>query len=307
MRASIVIETPGLLTTIQDRGRWGLQDRGVPVAGPMDPWAFRAAQALVGNDDGEAALELTLVGPTIRFTAAARFALAGAVWDSSLDDGRRVVCGEVYDVAPGSRLRIGSARRGSRGYLACAGGLETPVVLGSRATHVSTRLGGLDGRALRAGDIIEIGTRTGEARPFRPDVWDEPSGDGARVRVLRGPQVDAFPPETLDAFVRERYVVTPQSDRMGYRLEGRPLSHTGSADIISEAVTCGTIQVPYDGQPIVLMADRQTTGGYPKIATVIAADVGVVGQLAPGAWLAFAWCDRHEAATALLARERAFL
>lgn len=307
MRPAVRVLAGGLCTTVQDRGRWGWQTHGVPVSGPMDPWAFRAGQALVGNSESEAALECTITGPTVQFTADTRIALTGARWDAALETGDRIAGDRAYDVRAGSVLRVGRALRGARGYLACAGGFDTNVVLGSRATHVGVRLGGVEGRALRDGDVIALGSRVGAARPCRIAQWGEPPTGGARVRILRGPHADWFSPGSIDAFTRDRYVVTPESDRMGYRLEGRALSHKGEADIISEAVTLGTIQVPADGQPIVLMADRQTTGGYPKLATVIAADIGIVGQLAPGAWVAFEWCSRQEAAAALLARERAFL
>ncbi len=273
----------------------------------MDPWAFRAAQALVGNAESEAALECTVTGPTVQFTADTRIALTGAVWEATLDDGSRLAGARAHLVRAGAVLRVGRATRGARGYLACAGGFDTAVVLGSRATHVGARLGGFEGRALREGDVITLGSRVGAARAVRTAEWGEPPTEGARVRVLRGPHAAWFSSESIDAFAEGRYLVTQESDRMGYRLEGPALSHKGEADIISEAVTIGTIQIPGDGRPIVLMADRQTTGGYPKLATVIAADVGVVGQLAPGAWVAFDWCSRQEAAAALLARERAFL
>jgi biotin-dependent carboxylase-like uncharacterized protein len=248
-----------------------------------------------------------MFGPTVQFTADTRIALTGATWEAALDDGSRIAGNRVHDVRAGAVLRVGRAVRGARGYLACAGGFDTAVVLGSRATHVGARLGGVDGRALRAGDVIALGSRVGAARPCRTSEWGEPPADGARVRVVRGPHADWFSSASIDVFTAARYVVTPESDRMGYRLDGRALSHGGEADIISEAVTIGTIQVPGDGRPIVLMADRQTTGGYPKLATVIAADIGMVGQLAPGAWVAFEWCSRQDAAAALLARERAFL
>lgn len=306
MKARVRVLAAGWLTTVQDQGRWGWQDRGIPVAGPMDPWSFRAAQALVGNTVHEAAFELTLVGPSLQFTESARFALVGGSWEATLGDGSPVRADRSYDVRPGTILQVGRAQSGARGYVACAGGLDVPAVCGSRSTHVRSAMGGVEGRALRAGDEIPLGPRIRAPRVFRPSAWPNSQPGVPRVRILPGPHADSFA-HALDTFVSATWRIMPQSDRMGYRLEGPSLSRTVDADIISEAVTMGTVQVPRSGQPIVLMADRPTTGGYPKIGTVIRADLGVLAQLAPGDALQFAWCSRQEAVAALLARERAFL
>lgn len=310
MSGAFEVIAPGLLTTIQDRGRWGWQDHGVPVAGPMDPWAFRRALALVGNAEDAAAIEFTLTGPVLRFDGDTRVAVSGGAWEIQLDPPsggtRSLTMDHAHECPRGSTLRIGACRAGARGYLACAGGIDTPQVLGSRATDLSSGLGGLGGRALRAGDRVPIGSHAVSAAT-PPVRKDETQATTTRVRVLPGPQFVDFSASARAAFVQEPYVVGADSNRMGYRLNGPPLSVVSNADIISEAVTFGTIQVPPSGQPIVLMADRQTTGGYPKLGTVIAADLGVLGQLAPGAPVEFTWCSWQEAISALLARERAFL
>jgi antagonist of KipI len=296
---------PGMLTTIQDEGRWGYQSRGVPVGGPMDPLSHRLANALVGNRRTAAALEITLLGPELEFEDQRVIAVTGADFELTLD-GRPAQSGSPFMVAAESRLRFGTRRRGARAYLAVQGGMAVPPVLGSRATHV---ISGVGGRPLKAGDRLSLGpveaaARTGTA-PADPLV---PLPEGiARVRVLPGPQTDAFAPQALDALQSAAYIVGQQSDRMGFRLEGPRLEHARSADIISDATPLGVLQVPASRQPILLMADRQTTGGYPKIATVVTADIPLAGQLGPGDRIAFAVCTPLEAMAALIAQEQALM
>ncbi len=299
---------PGLLTTVQDHGRWGFQGSGVPVAGPMDDYAFRLANLLVGNDERAAGLEVTLVGPEIEFEGEAVFAVAGAEFTLTLDDAS-VRAHAPCRAGKGARLRFGARRRGARAYLALAGGLDVPVVLGSRATHVLSGMGGVDGRPLAAGDRLPLappapdGGRLGHRLASPPPMPD----GGARVRVVWGPHTERFDVRSQMALQAGRYIITADSNRMGYRLEGPELTHAGGADLISEAMPIGGLQVPASGQPILLMADRQTTGGYPILGTVITADLPVVGQLAPGDWLEFEACDLPEAMGALIARERSLL
>jgi antagonist of KipI len=211
--------------------------------------------------------------------------------------------------AAGSRLKFGARVRGARAYLAIAGGIDVPPVLGSRATHVISAMGGMAGRALRAGDQVPVGSaRTPQrtASPLSDPVSPLPDGQ-ATVRVLPGPQAERFAPDALDVLQSAPYVIAQNSDRMGFRLEGPRLVHSGSADIISDATPLGVLQVPAAGQPILLMADRQTSGGYPKLATVIAADVPVAAQLAPGDRLSFQVCTPQVALGALIAQERVLL
>jgi len=290
--AHVIIERPGMLTTVQDLGRWGYQHLGVPVAGPMDSYSHRLANRLVGNPDEAAALEVSVVGPDVRFEQDVTFVVAGASFPLDLD-GAAIPTHVACCASGGSRLRFGRSARGARAYLAVAGGLDVPAVLGSRATSLVSRLGPLGGRPLKAGDRLPVGSVRG--RPLdRGTPLPLPRG-GATVRVLWGPQDDAFTPAARDAFASSRFVITPQSNRMGFRLSGPILAHETSADLLSEATPLGSIQVPASGQPILLMADRQTTGGYPKIATVIAADVPLAGQLDAGDWIAFAPCTLDEA------------
>ena len=296
----------GMLTTIQDRGRWGYQSRGVPVAGPMDPCSHRLANALVGNDPGAAALEITLVGPALEFEDERIVAVAGAEFDVVLD-GRSVPHLAPFLVAAGGHLRFGGRRKGTRAYLAIAGGIAVPLVLGSRATHVLSAMGGLNGRALKSGDVLPLGEAGGRTSKRAAEAIVPLPDRQARIRVLPGPQTDYFSAGALDVLQSAPYAIAQQSDRMAYRLDGPRLSHARGADIISDATPLGVLQVPASGQPILLMADRQTTGGYPKIATVITADMALAGQLGPGDTLTFVACTPLEAMAALIAQERAVM
>ena len=300
---------PGMLTTVQDRGRWGLQSRGVPVAGPMDPCSHRLANALAGNDADQATLEVTLVGPELEFDDDRLVAVAGAEFELTVDGRPAPMCAALH-VANGSRLRFGRRSRGARAYVAIAGGISLPKILGSRATHLISAMGGLGGRALKAGDELPLGQpirlpRTSRAMPREP-VLTIPEGR-ATVRVLPGPQGEYFATGALDALQSAPYTIASSSDRMAFRLEGPALAHARGADIISDATPLGVLQVPASGQPILLMADRQTAGGYPKIATTISADIGLAGQLGPGDMISFAVCSPREAMAALIAQERALM
>ena len=307
LRALTVVR-PGLLTTVQDLGRWGHQAAGVPVAGAMDTYSLRLANGLVGNPESAAALEVTLLGPTLRAESPLVVGVAGAMFDLHVDD-RPVPHGAPVALAAGSVLRFGDRRTGARAYLAVAGGIETPLVLGSRATHVVSRMGGLGGRALIAGDVLPVAAHA--ARPARRATRAPlplASAPGARrLRVLLGPQDEWFTVSSLDALLGGTFSVSSKSDRMGFRLEGPVLTTKRSGELVSEPVAFGAIQVPAGGAPILLMADRQTAGGYPKIATVITADLPLAGQLAPGEAVRFAACTRAEARSALIARERDLL
>ena len=300
---------PGLLTTVQDLGRWGYQAAGVPVAGAMDSYSLRLANGLVGNPETAAALEITLLGPALRADAPLVIAVAGAMFDLQVDD-RPVPHGAPVEVAAGSVLRCLERRAGARAYLAVAGGIETPAVLGSRATHVVSRMGGLDGRALVAGDVVPVAPPggTGAVRRATRSPWPLAQAPGARrLRVLLGPQDEWFTVSSVDALLGGTFSVSSKSDRMGFRLEGPALTTKRPGELVSEPVAFGAIQVPSGGAPILLMADRQTAGGYPKIATVITADLPLAGQLAPGEAVRFAACTRAEARSALIARERDLL
>jgi antagonist of KipI len=301
---SLRVIRAGLHTTVQDTGRWGFQSQGVPVAGAMDLFAHRLANALVGNEPSAATLEITLTGPELRFEDERTIAVAGGRFDLTIDGSP--IAGEMpVVVGSGSVLRFGERRRGARAYLAVSGGIDVPVVLGSRSTHVPSRSGGLRGRPLAAGDVVPLGP----ARARRRGGMRAPAGgrqDG-RLRVLPGPQQDRFADRALVALQSAPYVVQPESNRMGFRLSGPPLELRSTSDIISEPAPIGALQVPASRQPILLMADRQTAGGYAKLATVITADIGIAAQLAPGDEVRFAVCTHGEALAALIAQERAIL
>jgi antagonist of KipI len=296
---------PGLQTTVQDLGRWGRQALGVPVAGPMDPFSHRLANLLVGNAINAATIEITLIGPELEFSADTTIALCGADFDVSAN-GQPVSRGVTTPIASRTRLIFGRRRAGARAYLAIAGGFQTPVVLGSRATHLVSRMGGLEGRALIAGDRLPYVTAPGRAVRRAPGLT-LPANGRAHLRLLPGPQADWFAQSAMSALTGVSFRVSPRSNRMGFRLEGPPLPRSKAGEPISEPLAFGALQVPSAGEPILLMADRQTTGGYPKIASVIAADLPIAGQLAPGDFIEFALCSRQEAASALIARERPLL
>jgi len=304
----ITVVTPGLLSTIQDLGRWGSQDRGVPVAGPMDAVSHRRANAAVGNRMDAATIEVTLIGPELRFEENATIAVAGADLAATIG-GRPVPLGRPVHAGKGESLRFGSRRAGARAYIAAAGGIATMPVLGSRATHVLSAMGGLDGRPLAAGSRIPLSpaSQPMRAQPSTLAAGEHPGGQPVTLRVLRGPQDDFFDVAAFDALESSTFTISPQSNRMAYRLTGGRVPRLPDREMISDATVIGGVQVPPSGDPILLMADRQTSGGYPQIATVITADLPVAGQLAPGDTMRFRVCTRREAIAALLKEEGPFV
>ena len=299
------VERPGLLTTVQDLGRAGRQREGVPVSGAMDPFALQVANLLAGSPRGAAALEITLLGPRLHVLAGCVVALCGADLTARLDDDPLPLWKSVR-LQPGQTLRFGTPRAGARAYLAVAGGLSVPEVLGSRSTFLRGGLGGFAGRALQSGDVLAgVGESTGPVGWGLSPAAIPSYPREVTVSVLLGPQEDAFTAWGLDTFLSAVYEVTHESDRMGYRLSGPTIQHRpGGADILSEAVPLGVVQVPPSGQPLILMADRQTVGGYAKIATVISADISRVAQLAPGDKISFCPTSLADAHARLLAQER---
>jgi biotin-dependent carboxylase-like uncharacterized protein len=294
---------PGLLTTVQDLGRWGHQQSGVPVAGPMDMFSHRLANHLAGNAVDAATLEVTLIGPELRFEADTAIAVCGAAFEVTCDR-EKVPIGMSIQVRHGQIVHFGRRHTGARAYIAVAGGgVLTPPVLGSRSTHLVSHMGGLGGRALRAGDELPV-TAGASCTATRAEGLTIPAGGRVRVRVTPGPQDDWFAEAAWQALTSVGFRVSPRSNRMGYRLQGPPLSRAREGETISEPVTMGAIQVPLAGEPILLMADRQTAGGYPKIGHVISADWCLAAQLAPGDFIEFDRCSAVDAVTALIARER---
>ncbi|RDW20003.1 KipI antagonist [Oceanobacillus arenosus] len=279
---------PGLTTTIQDLGRTGYQQYGVVVSGAMDAFALQVGNILVGNKRDEAGIEVVIMGPTLRVLADHVIAICGADLSPKLD-GESIPMWKSLVVKAGQTLTFGKPVNGGYTYITVAGGIDTPLIMGSKATYTKAEIGGIEGRSLQKGDKIAFGkpssmVKAGIGLPIRqiPDYRS-----GRKIRVILGPDHDAFSGESVERFLSEHYKLTSQSDRMGSRLEGPSLSLLRGADIISDAIFPGTIQVPANGQPIILLADRQTTGGYTRIATVITVDLPYVAQMLPGNELAF--------------------
>ncbi len=303
----ITVVKAGLLASVQDLGRPGFRDSGMPLAGAMDRYALAIANLLVGNEPGAAAVELTMLGGTWRFEADALAAVTGADMAGTLD-GAPVGPWSSFRARAGSQLTFKPAARGVRAYLAVRGGIDVPLVLGSRSTYTRAGVGGLDGRALVTGDRLQVGPAQGRApKPWAlPAGAVPPCGGGATLRVLLGPQDDRFTAEGIATFLSSGYRVTPQNDRMGYRLEGPPVAMRDAPDIITDPLVPGAVQVPGNGQPIVMGADAHTTGGYVKIATVIGPDLRLLAQARPGDLLRFARTTQAAAVKAVRA-ERAGL
>ena len=286
--ADLEILSPGLMTTVQDDGRFGYQDYGVSPAGPMDARAFHLADLLAGNAQNTAALELCVTGPEIRVNTNTTVALCGADFGMRID-GVPVPSYAGVPVQKGQVISFTPARRGRYGYLAFRGGIYVPEVMGSRATLMKNQLGGVSGRKLAAGDRLKLGfgLLAGGALRRLPAEVPAAKEETVTLRVVKGPQDDMFTKESLRYFFNHGAVVTDACDRQGARLQTRPLEFTGAKDIASDGISFGAIQVPGDGQPILLLADRQTTGGYAKLGTVITADLGKAGQLQPGQQVRF--------------------
>jgi len=281
----ITVVKPGWLTTVQDLGRYGYQQYGVPVSGAMDRHSYIAANRLVGNRDHDAALEITLKGPELFFEDESVIAITGADLTPCVN-GTVMPLWTSWVVKAGSTLSFGARRAAARSYLAIAGGIDVPEVLGSRSTHISSQTGGMKGRALTQGDILVGGvpfshTRRAIGRSL-PERLRPIYSNAATLRILPGPQRDLFSKQAFEVLTTSPYELSSQSDRMGYRLVGPKLAQAGAGHHISDGTAMGALQVTQDAQPILLMADRQTTGGYPKIAVVILADLHLAGQLIPG-------------------------
>jgi len=306
---------PGLQTTVQDLGRPGHQREGVPVCGAMDTLALRLANLAVGNAAGAAALEVTLLGPTLELEEDRLLAVAGAELGAHLD-GEPLRPGRPVHGRAGARLDFSGPRRHCRAYLAFAGGIDVAPVLGSRSTYLRGRFGGLEGRALAAGDVIPLGEPTPLARRMAARI---PAGESAdwtiapgepgpyapgAIRALAGAHLARLTPASRAALLEVPYRVTPESDRMGYRLAGPALELERPLELVSAAVAFGTVQLPAGGQPIVLMADRQMTGGYPRVLEVATVDLPLLAQAAPGTELRFTEISLEHAQALYIARER---
>jgi len=299
-RTLLSVLRPGLLSTVQDQGRCGYRAFGMPVAGAMDQLSFALANLLAGNPPGAAALEMTLLGAALHFEGPAYVAVCGADMAPTLD-GKPVQNGTGFPVPAGTDLAFGAAANGCRTYLAIRGGFDVPLVLGSRSTDLRAAVGGFQGRALKKGDALAVGpSRPGfpPPRTLPREIVPTPDREVA-LRVLLGPQDDLFLDEGLHTFFGNAYEVSNRNDRMGYQLEGPPILHRAGADIVSDALCPGAIQVPGRGTPIVMTADCQTTGGYAKIATVIGPDLGRLAQARRSDRVRFLRCSQEEAVAAL--------
>ncbi|PVA10342.1 allophanate hydrolase [Pelagivirga sediminicola] len=307
MSAALIAQKAGPFTTVQDLGRAGHQAAGIPVSGALDPASLRIANALVGNPEGEAALEIRLMGPVLKVDApAVRVALCGT--SSPL----QILAPEPREVPPwqsavlerGTVFRVPPLKGSVTAYLAVGGGFDIAPVLGSRSTCLRAGFGGLKGRALADGDALPLAMPAPDGRADMrlgrvPDL-----APPARVRLVLGPQDDHFSAAAIATLLEAEFRITNEADRMGLRLAGPALEHKAGYDITSDGIATGAIQVPGDGQPIILLADHQTTGGYPKIATVISADLPALGRLAPGAVLTFSAVTVAEAQDIHIAQKR---
>lgn len=301
MRLEVLAAGPML--TVQDAGRHGLRHLGVSTAGPIDADAMALANALCGNDPGAAALEFAGGGSRFRADRPLRFAVAGGGFEIRIG-ARRVAAGESHRLAPGEVLSLGPPEGVVWAYLALSGGVATEPVLGSRATHLRSGLGGLDGRRLQAGDRLPLGP-TAEGPCLREGALVPRHATGP-IRLIPGPQSDRFAPDVLRRLVTEPFTVTPQRDRMAMVLGGVTLPAQGGHDIVSDGTVPGSIQVPGSGHPLVLLAESQTTGGYPKIATVASVDLARLAQMPVGSVVRFEAISRDEGEALWLAGRRAF-
>jgi antagonist of KipI len=300
----IRVPAPGLLTTVQDLGREGFGPMGVSPSGAADPISLRLGNRLVGNAEGTAALEMTLLGGTFLFPEGAILALTGSAFGATLD-GAPLEQWMSVEAKPGQTLRVGSTRSGARCYLCVQGGIGVKPLLGSASTHLLSGLGGHQGRALRKGDVLQIGAATVsfQKRALAAQALQRLTPRKV-LRVTPGPQSDWFPPPSQKKFYESAYRVAEESNRMGLRLEGRPIARGSSGEMITEGVSIGAVQITAAGLPIILFVEQQTTGGYAKIANVISADLHSLGQLRPRDEIRFEQVDWDAARALLLEQEQ---
>jgi len=313
---SMIVLKPGMQSSFQDLGRVGYQQLGVPVTGVMDTRAHQLANILVGNDVDQASLEITLTGPTVEFTEPCCIALTGADLSPTLN-GQPVALNRPIVIRAHDILSFGQRRMGTRAYMAIHGGFKLMPALGSNSTHMRCAIGGWHGRALIRGDRISFNHPLADQDLERlaQELWSiriylsvalAPSVR-ARVRIMTSEQFSDFTPESQRALTTETFRISPDSERMGYRLQGPDIKLSKPRQMLSEAATFGTIQVPAGGQPIVLMADRQTTGGYPKIGYVASVDLPLLAQMGPGDALSFELISLEQAQALDAQRSKAFV
>ncbi|MGG3874757.1 biotin-dependent carboxyltransferase family protein [Brevibacillus laterosporus] len=323
---SIRVIKPGLLTLIQDQGRFGFRKYGVVTSEAMDPLALRIANMLVGNSEQLATLEMTLTGAELAFEHDSLIAITGADLSFTIN-GERLPMWRPIFIRAGTVMKGGGCRTGCRAYVAVAGGIEVEQVLGSRSTYARAGMGGYQGRSLQTGDYLSVGEQADVTRAFlknwhqrlakKTSVESWASVDWSvsaeclatyrrnpQVRISRGTHFSLFTSESQQHLFHSSYKITPQSDRMGYRLQGAVLQLAEPIELLSEAVAFGTIQVPTEGYPIILLADRQTTGGYPRIGQVATVDLPILAQMRPGEEIMFTEISRDESEQLLVEREQ---
>ena len=315
---SITVLRPGMLTSLQDRGRQGYQKYGILVSGAMDEEALRLGNIVIGNDQNEAALEITMMGPALEFSDDTLICLTGGNLEPNVD-GDTVPMWRPVLLKGGSVLRFGHPVKGSRAYLCVAGGYDVPPIMGSKSTYLRAAIGGYHGRALAAGDVLETGDLPGIGRAIKKSLkqkgdfitsswYVQPAyqlhrEDDEPIRLTPGLQYQYFTEECRQKLVSEGFRITLNADRMGYRMEGSKLELTAPLEMISEAAVKGTVQVPADGNAIILMADRQSTAGYPKIGQVVLADMSRLAQCKPGEIIHFSMITPAQAEALYIERE----
>jgi antagonist of KipI len=300
----IQVQAPGLLTTVQDLGREGFGPLGVSASGAADAISLRLGNRLVGNAEGAAGLEMTLLGGTFAFPQGGVIALTGSDFGATLDEAP-VGLYTSLEVKAGQTLRVGPTRTGARCYLCVQGAIAVKPLLGSASTHLLSGLGGYEGRALRQGDVLQTGLATSPftKKTIAPRALERLS-PRKRLRVTPGPQSAFFPESSLRQFYAGTYRVAEDSNRMGLRLEGQPIAQASSGEMITEGVSLGAVQITAGGLPIILFVEQQTTGGYAKIANVISADLHSLGQLRPRDEIRFEQVDWDTARALLLEQEQ---
>ena len=293
--SQIKIHNPGFLTTVQDAGRYGYSHFGISASGAADAVSLHVGNLLVGNDKNAAALEMTLIGGEFEFETDTIISVTGSDFHPQIE-GENVPLWTTVEIKGGQKLKFASTTGGARCYLCVRGGIDVPKVFGSSSTHLLTGIGGFNGRRLKKDDILFYADQKGEIDFYElSDEIIKELSERKFIRVTEAPQTDHFLKETLDIFSSTPYIVTEETNRMGLRLSGKELKRINNDDIITEGVSLGAIQVSHDGQPIILFVEHQTTGGYPKIANVISADIHKVGQLRPRDQVRFLFLSLDEA------------
>jgi len=298
---------PGFFTTVQDLGRHGFLKYGVPISGAMDEFSQLLANMLVRNNPNDACLEITLIGPNLEALSDTQIAITGGDITPQIN-GQDVEMWQTLRIKNGDIVSFGKVRSGCRAYLSVRGGINVPLVLESRSTYVRCEIGGIQGRQLKAGDIVE-GFKSTKPQDFKltvPEDFIPRFKDEAHVRVVMGPQLESFTENGAETFLSNPYTISIEADRMGYRLEGPTIEHKAHVDTISDAILPGAVQVPPDGKPIITMQDAQTTGGYAKIAAVITSDLYFLGQAKPKDTVYFHKISLKEACHRLLEYKKRF-